>query len=103
MLCLPFQSNFHHIASRVREYIQSSREHLAACGTTSADTLNSGGAAIGGGGGTDSVDFSDSATPLDSGFVVDRSYSFYIHSDLAQHVVDYVHFLKFYNHERYAL
>lgn len=41
--------------------------------------------------------------PIVEGFVVDRTVSFYVQSDVAQHIVDYMMFLKYYNHEKYAL
>lgn len=40
--------------------------------------------------------------PLVEGFVIDRTVSFYVQAELAQHMVDYMQFLKYYNHEKYA-
>lgn len=77
--------NYHHIASRVREYIQSSREHLPMCGTAAAE-----------------VDLSPEV-PIVEGFVIDKTISFYVQSDLAQHIVDYMMFLKYYYHEKYSI
>lgn len=79
------QINFHHIASRVREYIQSSREHLP----TATDACVS-------------LDLSEEI-PIEEGFVIDRIISFYVQSELAQHIVDYMQFLKYYNHEKYSV
>lgn len=82
--CRFFQLNLHHIASRVREYIQSSREHLPMCGMAAG-----------------SADLSPEI-PIVEGFVVDRTISFYVQSNLAQHLVDYIKFLKYFNHEKYS-
>ena len=52
---------------------------------------------------TGSMDLAPDAIPIVEGFVVDRTISFYAQSDLAQHIVDYMSFLKYYNHEKYAV
>lgn len=48
-----------------------------------------------------SVDLSPEI-PIVEGFVIDRTVSFYVQADLAQHIVDYMMFLKYYNHEKYS-
>lgn len=49
-----------------------------------------------------SLDLSEEI-PIEEGFVIDRIISFYVQSELAQHIVDYMQFLKYYNHEKYSV